>query len=71
MEASGDGGFGRVGREVDGLAYTDLKGAGAKPASFAGFEFAEAAEGYGENRDGGLLDEQADAGTEGGERAVG
>ncbi len=71
MESGGDGGFGCVWREVDGLAYTDLKGAGAKPAAFAGFEFAEATECYGKDRDGGLFDEQADAGTEGGESAVG
>jgi hypothetical protein len=71
VEAGGDGGFGCVGGEVDGLAYADLKGAGAEPAAFAGFEFAEAAERDGEDRDRGLLDEQADAGTEGGESAVG
>jgi len=71
VEAFRDGGFGCVRVEVDGLAYADLKGAGAKPAAFVGFEFAEAAECHGEDRDRGLLDEQADAGTEVGESAVG
>jgi hypothetical protein len=71
VEAGGDGGFGCVRREEDGLAYADLKGAGAEPATLAGFEFAETTECHGEDRDGGLLDEQAYAGTEGGESAVG
>ena len=40
VEAGGDGRFGVVWGEADGLAYADLKRAGAKPAAFVGFQLA-------------------------------
>ena len=40
VETGGDGGFGGVGGEADGLAYANLKIARAEPAAATSFEFA-------------------------------